>query len=243
MQRPQVIAIAATLAGALVLASCGGDDTSAPPTVAPSTTAAPSPTAAPVDTADLVTVAPVDTGDLPPITPLDTSDLPGLTTPPAGPTTIGPTVVDGCPAGAWYLSQTELDSFYDTVGSMTGVAFDAVGDAELDLRPDGTFAYVLDGFALHQDGGGGVQIDLTLTGTIDGTYVARPASLETTTVGSSLTGDATIDGVPTDASEMLQGALGQFPFADVIYRCTGDQLEFDVPVRSATHTIVLTPLG
>lgn len=232
MQRPLVIALAATLSSALVLAACGGDDEAAPPTVAPVSTA-PAITPAPVDTGDVPTVPPIDTGDLPPITPLDTSDLP---------TTIGPTVVDGCPAGSWYLSEDELGSFYDTVGAMTGVALDLEGDAQLDLRPDGTFVYTLSQVTIHQDGGGGVQIDLTIDGTIDGTYDVQPASLETETTSTSLTAEAAVDGVPTDATELMQGFFGQFPFSEVLYHCTDAGLEFDVPVRSATHTLLLVPL-
>lgn len=243
MQRPLVLArttaLITALGGALLLPACGGDDSSAPPTVAP-TAASTAPTAAPTDTADLV---PTDTGDLPPITPLDTSDLPttAASTSPAGPTTLGPTVVAGCPAGNWYLSQTELDSFYDTVGAMSGVAFSFTGDAELDLRPDGTFAYVLTDFRLLQEGGGGVQVAVSLVGTIEGTYEAAPALLTTTIVNPNVTAEATVDGEPVDATEMLAGFLGQFPFDDATYRCLEGRLELDVPVLSATHTLLLTP--
>lgn len=226
MSRPALRLLA--LAFALVLlAACGGDDGAATPssTAGPATEVAD--TAAPPANASTTGPAP---SEAPASTTEATTVVAPSTAPAAGP----------CPVGTWLISTEALQGFYDLIGERSGVTFAVRGGALLVLTEEGTFEYQFRDYGLSQSVAG-TTTDVTIDGTIGGTYTTDGSRFTTTIMAPDVTASATVNGAAIDATAILQGILAEFPLSNATYACEGGELVVDFRVLDGTTPIPMSP--
>jgi hypothetical protein len=142
-----------------------------------------------------------------------------------------------CLVGDWYISQEELQVFYDSVSEATDGAVSFIADGDTGLSFDGGgFAYTPDlVLTISTPATEGVA---TLSGTISGAYDADTTMITTTNETVEVDYDYVVDGVSQDASTIFGGALLGAPINGGDYECTpaGPLISFDngfgrVPVQ------------
>jgi hypothetical protein len=206
----------------VLLAACGGDDGATSSATDVAVTATP-PT------------EPSTTG--PSTTEPSSTEVPSSTAPA---TTTAPTAAGPCPAGTWRLTTEALQSFYDLVGEQTGVTFVVQGGALLVLTEEGTFEYQFQDYRLSQSVGGSTT-DVTIAGTIGGTYTTDGTRFTTTITNPDVTASAVVDGTPIEATAILQGILAEFPLSNATFACEGSELVVDFRVLDGTTPIRMVP--
>lgn len=126
-----------------------------------------------------------------------------------------------CLIGDWYISQDELQVFYDSVSDATdgAVSFEVEGDTGLSF--DGSaFAYTPDlVLTIQTPATAGVA---TLTGSISGGYEADATTVSTTNETIDVDYDYVVDGVTQDASVIFGSALLGSPINGGDYACSPD---------------------
>lgn len=167
----------------------------------------------------------------------------GPATPVAGPDAESPTAEalnlepPTCLIGDWYISQDELQVFYDSVSDATDGAVSFVADGDTTLSFDGAeFAYTPDlVLTISTPATEGVA---TLAGTISGEYAADQTTVATSNETVDVTYDYVVGGVTQDASVIFGNALLGSPINGGTYECTpaGPLISFDngfgrVPVQ------------
>jgi hypothetical protein len=142
-----------------------------------------------------------------------------------------------CLIGDWFISQDELQVFYDSVSDATDGAVSFVVDGDTTLSFDGAdFAYTPDlMLTISTPATEGVA---TLAGTISGEYAADQTTVATTNETVDVTYDYVVGGVTQDASVIFGNALLGSPINGGTYECTpaGPLISFDngfgrVPVQ------------
>ncbi len=142
-----------------------------------------------------------------------------------------------CLIGDWYISQDELQVFYDSISVATdgAVSFGVEGDTGLSF--DGTqFEYTPDlTLTVSTPATEGIA---TLLGTISGGYTADDGVVLTTNETVDVDYRYTVDGVELDASVLFGDALRGSPINGGAYTCTpaGPVIDFangfgSVPVQ------------
>jgi hypothetical protein len=142
-----------------------------------------------------------------------------------------------CLIGDWYISQEELQVFYDSVSDATDGAVSFIAEGDTTLSFDGAeFAYTPDlVLTISTPATEGVA---TLAGTISGEYAADQTTVATTNETVDVTYDYVVGGVTQDASVIFGNALLGSPINGGTYECTpaGPLISFDngfgrVPVQ------------
>lgn len=142
-----------------------------------------------------------------------------------------------CLVGDWYISQEELQVFYDSVRDATDGAVTFVVDGDTGLSFDGSaFAYTPDlTLAISTPASEGVA---TLAGSISGGYTADATTVTTANETVDVDYDYVVGGVAQDASVIFGNAVLSSPINGGDYECTpaGPLISFDngfgrVPVQ------------
>jgi len=143
----------------------------------------------------------------------------------------------GCLIGDWYISQAELQGFYDSVteASGSGVAFTVDGDTGLSM--DGAqFEYTPD--MVLTIGLPGTEGIAALNGSITGSYTADTGTVVTSSETVDVEYTYTIGGVTQDATALFGSGITTAPIGGGEYECTpaGPLVQFDngfgrVPVQ------------
>lgn len=212
--RLAVLPLAAT---ALALAACSGNAGPAP------TTASTSPTATATSTSTPAPSAPASSSAAPPAT----------TAPPAA---------DGaaCLVGTWTADEAALQDYYDQIGELAGGAmtFDTSGQASLTLNADGSYSWTPD--AAITATASGIDIEVTMSGSLGGSYTATDESITTSSdTVDDLTITATAGGVEIDPGTVAD-QIRTAPLSNATYSCTADTLDLTTPVTDTGVTITLT---
>ncbi len=148
----------------------------------------------------------------------------------------------GCLIGDWYISQDELQGFYDSVteASGSGVAFVVDGDTGLSF--DGAqFEYTPDlTLTIGLPGSEGIA---TLIGSISGAYAADSGTVITSSETVDVEYTYSIGGVTQDATTLFGSAITTAPIGGGEFECTpvGPLVQFDngfgrVPVQLVPAT-------
>lgn len=161
--------------------------------------------------------------------------LAGCTPPgPVGPPTSGEGLPDETPTaealnleppkcliGDWYISQDELQVFYDSVSEATDGAVSFVAEGDTGLSFDGTlFEYTPD---LRLDiSTPATEGQATLTGSISGGYEADTTTVMTSNETVDVEYEYVVGGVAQDASLLFGEALLGSPINGGEYTCTPD---------------------
>jgi hypothetical protein len=145
-----------------------------------------------------------------------------------------------CLVGDWYITQEEMQGFYDAVTAETGAGFTIDGGTGLTFT-ESTFTYTPQ-FTLLLDLAG-----TTGTGTIDGAISGNYSADDTTITTSQETSDAVltveIGGVVQDASALFGDILAASPINTAPYECTADGplIQFDTGGGTRTPVQLTRP--
>ncbi len=177
------------------------------------------------------------------ITPQPTPSAPAAnpTTPPPTPSaTIAATDDPACLVGTWVLGEDGMGQYYAQINDMLeGAAeFAPSGDATLTIGADGTFSWQPD--AQISALVAGREMEVSLSGTLSGTYTAEPGHIVTDAdVDDDLVVTGTVDGSAVDASAIAQ-QIGGAPMTDSAFACTPDTLELTTTIADSSVTTTLT---
>ncbi len=155
----------------------------------------------------------------------------------------GPMSGDDCVVGTWELGEQAVQAQYDALGAQSGVAFQASGRVELDVRTDGTFTYVPDNLSLTVEQASTVT-EISLGGTSSGTYTTDGETLQMQVTDGGLEVMIAIDGQPVDPFVLFGegGSLTQTPFDNASYRCEdGNLVIVTAGTTDAGAELVLIP--
>ncbi len=192
--------------------------------------------------AALVTVAFVATACDATPTPPPSPSAPASTAPSPSPSPT-PTAAASddptCLVGSWVLDEEGMGAYYAHVNDLLdgAVEISPEGDAVLEIGEDGSFVWRPD--ARITSVVAGRSMEVSLTGTLSGTYTAEPGRIRTDAeVDDRLEITGTVDGKPVDASGIAQ-QIGGVPLADAAFICTTTTLEL---TTSLVDTEVMTTL-
>ncbi len=125
-----------------------------------------------------------------------------------------------CLIGDWYISQSELQGFYDAVSaSSDGLRFEVNGGSGLSFA-ETDYVYTPE-FTLLLDIAGMEGTGVT-SGTIAGEYTAEGGVITTAFEESTVTLAVTVNGVTTDGSDVFGSMLSAAPINAAPYSCTSD---------------------
>jgi hypothetical protein len=178
----------------------------------------------------------------------DATPQPAPSTPAANPTTPAPTpsatvaATDdpACLVGTWTLDEEGMGQYYAQINDLLeGAAeFTPRGDATLTIGADGTFTWQPD--AQISALVAGREMEVSLSGTLGGTYTAEPGHIVTDAdVDDDLVVTGTVDGSAVDASAIAQ-QIGGAPMTDSAFACTPDTLDLTTTIADSSVTTTLT---
>jgi hypothetical protein len=178
----------------------------------------------------------------------DATPQPAPSTPAANPTTPAPTpsatvaATDdpACLVGTWTLDEEGMGQYYAQINDLLeGAAeFTPRGDATLTIGADGTFTWQPD--AQISALVAGREMEVSLSGTLGGTYTAEPGHILTDAdVDDDLVVTGTVDGSAVDASAIAQ-QIGGAPMTDSAFACTPDTLDLTTTIADSSVTTTLT---
>ena len=150
-----------------------------------------------------------------------------------------------CLVGEWAMDEERLQAFYDNITALmgaTGMAYTPTGSAGLTFRDDGTFSWVPD--TIIETRVSGVEMVVTLSGTIDGTYTVADGMIATDNESTEgLIVEATANDMPVDASAVAE-QIAFAPVSNAAYTCTADllTLETSIPLPDGAAEDTLTTI-
>jgi len=146
-----------------------------------------------------------------------------------------------CLVGDWVLSVSDLQAYYDVVGSASGLSMVVDGTTGLRLTAD-TFEYTPDMMlTLDFEGTSAVAV---LGGSLSGDYATADGVITTTSEVFAFEAEVTVDGAPVGDSSMANELLAASPVSDAPYDCSGANpvVMFDTGVGERVP-VTLQPAG
>lgn len=172
--------------------------------------------------------------------PATTATMTPATTAPEPSATIAAADDPACLVGDWTLDDDGFSAYYGQINDLLGgqAEFTPSGSATLTLAADGTFTWAPDA-TLAVDLMG-QKAEVTIGGTLGGTYTAEPGHITTDPdVDDELEVSGTLNGSPFDTSAVSQ-QIASAPVNDSTFSCTTETLELttavdDDPVVTVLH--------
>lgn len=171
--------------------------------------------------------------------PSDTATTASTPTPSPTPTALAADD-PACLVGAWMLDEEGMGEYYAQINDLLeGAAeFSPRGDATLTIGADGSYTWAPD--AQISALVAGREMEVSLSGTLGGTYTAEPGRIQTDAeVDDELIVTGTVDGSPVDASAIAQ-QIGGAPMTDSEFVCGDDTLELTTTISDTSVTTTLT---
>lgn len=131
-----------------------------------------------------------------------------------------------CLIGDWYISQDQMQSFYDAVSADNGVAITIEGGTGLAFA-ESTYTYTPE-FLLKLDVSG-VTGTGTITGGISGDYTADESTITTSHDVSDVALTVDVGGQVVDGATLFDSILASTPINSAPYECGADGpvIQFD----------------
>ena len=145
-----------------------------------------------------------------------------------------------CLVGTWTMDEAALQDYYGQISGLSDgeLAFTPVGQATLTMRADGTYSWMPD--ATISTSTSGIDIEVALGGSLEGSYTAAAGTITTSTdAGDGLTVRATVGGMEVDPDAVAEQILSA-PLTDTDYACTADSLQLSSVIAEQTVTMTLT---
>ncbi|GLI26867.1 hypothetical protein ARHIZOSPH14_11090 [Agromyces rhizosphaerae] len=146
-----------------------------------------------------------------------------------------------CLVGDWVLAVSDMQAYYDVVGSASGMEMTLDGTTGLSLTAD-TFEYTPDMMlTLDFEGTSAVAV---LGGSLSGEYTTADGVITTTSEVFDFEAEVTVDGTPVGDSSMANELLAGSPVSDAPYDCSGATpvIMFDTGVGERVP-VTLQPAG
>lgn len=173
--------------------------------------------------------------------PAPSAPVANSATPAATPAaTIAATDDPTCLVGTWTLDEEGMGAYYAQINDLleSAAEFTPSGSATLTIGADGTFVWSPD--AQISAVVAGREMQVSLSGTLGGTYTAEPGHIVTDAdVDDDLVVTGMVDGNAVDASAIAQ-QIGGAPMTDSDFACTPESLELTTTIADSSVTTTLT---
>jgi hypothetical protein len=145
-----------------------------------------------------------------------------------------------CLVGDWYITQEEMQGFYDVVTAESGTGFTVDGGTGLTFT-ESTFTYTPQ-FTLGLDFAGNAGTG-TIVGAISGDYTADDTTITTTHETSDVVLTVEIGGVVQDATALFGEIMAASPINTAPYECNADGplIQFDTGGGTRTPVQLTRP--
>lgn len=145
-----------------------------------------------------------------------------------------------CLVGDWYITQEEMQGFYDVVTAESGAGFTVDGGTGLTFT-ESTFTYTPQ-FTLALDFAGNAGTG-TIVGAISGDYTADDTVITTTHETSDVVLTVEIGGVVQDATALFGEIMAASPINTAPYECNADGplIQFDTGGGTRTPVQLTRP--